>query len=1087
MGLLLKRKKLKETPGHSVEHQHQQRQHHHQRHPSSRRSQDHQSRGNRHSELSDRTVQTEDETSIRSGPSIIRMRPPSSSGNGVVSPIPRPYGETLSQSDQIDRERLASRLANPAHPIENAGTTTTAPPPPPISISSPSPSSPPPRPSSRMNEPFASQAAVDQDPAIAVTLMRESTNGSNANKHLAPPDRAATKSASSESSQSNHNEQVSPGAEQPPRSESGGFISSLFSAAASKMIAPHPDESKDTKKKEHSFVNKLDSLIKGVKHDDRSLVDESEAGHDTDNVVEEQTIPQHPNDPARSDSAKNIHFEPVRESPLNTLGSGDLSLADFDNNYHQQHQQQQKHSMSASRQPSMRSNDGHAPNLKRNMSPDAVNDTLPSGNQLQVVTNGTDVKRVRRKSLNGSAPLDRNGSISKNSQISANGDDRNNNNLSEVRSKGSDEALNEHSDSEPENLDHIVDYNKEIKRASRKSNKEFHQAFKKIPKNEKLIEDFSCALSKDILVQGKMYLSDHYICFNSNILGWVTHLVIPLQEVIQIEKRSTAVLFPNGMIIRTLHQKYVFATFLSRDSAFDLITNVWHRVLLQNSDVDPSKLGRTSRLRAGSKASLGSQESGDVSESADSSDDEYSGGSDEDDDRSSIASEDEDNSNGGDDENSKDENGGSSDDGGEKWKGFSILGPATHDATESGYTKESGETSVADEVIKAPPGVVFELMFGQDTSYFMRILKDQKNFDIDESAIHGLNKDSKSRHYTYTKPLSGPIGPKQTKCVIDDAVIELNPEKVFEVEQTTQTPDVPSGNAFKVKTKIFLTWAEKNSTKISVMTSIEWSGKSWIKGAIEKGTIDGQKESMKEMIETINSILAEGAGKKGGAGGSSKRRSTRSRRNTEKKEEEDENAAKQKQQQEAKGGLSQQLVDLVNSVGDMVPIPMVSNTITGSIIVVISFLLTIFVFNKLGGALFGSGPQKAQFEIVPSNVYTSRIKINNHDYLVIPTINTNFANERKLRQQEINIWNWLESRSDGEFGKHYKLKDNTDESTAENGDAGSRSADFLDQEFGRLSDGELKEKINRQELQELLRVQMLELQNLQKRLNELDS
>src|ERR1700694_377468 len=36
--------------------------------------------------------------------------------------------------------------------------------------------------------------------------------------------------------------------------------------------------------------------------------------------------------------------------------------------------------------------------------------------------------------------------------------------------------------------------------------------------------DYSCALSKEILVQGRMYVSEHYICFNSNIFGWVTNV-----------------------------------------------------------------------------------------------------------------------------------------------------------------------------------------------------------------------------------------------------------------------------------------------------------------------------------------------------------------------------------------------------------------------------------------------------------------------------------------------------------------------------------------------------------------------------------
>lgn len=196
------------------------------------------------------------------------------------------------------------------------------------------------------------------------------------------------------------------------------------------------------------------------------------------------------------------------------------------------------------------------------------------------------------------------------------------------------------------------------------------------------------------------------------------------------------------------------------------------------------------------------------------------------------------------------------------FNGFPIVGPATHAPTETGYSKSSDETFIAEEIIKAPPGVVYLLLFGSDTSKFVRILKDQKNFDIDESGLHGLTKENKNRHYTYIKPLGGPIGPKQTKCLLDDDLIEYDPEKYYEVVQTTQTPDVPSGNAFKVKTKIFLSWAQNNQTKIWVASSIEWSGKSWIKGAIEKGTIDGQKDSMKDMIETLNTMLAEGNGKR---------------------------------------------------------------------------------------------------------------------------------------------------------------------------------------------------------------------------------
>ncbi len=82
-------------------------------------------------------------------------------------------------------------------------------------------------------------------------------------------------------------------------------------------------------------------------------------------------------------------------------------------------------------------------------------------------------------------------------------------------------------------------------------------------------------------------------------------------------------------------------------------------------------------------------------------------------------------------------------------------------------------------------------------------------------------KSNKSRHYTYTKPPSGPIGPKANKCIIDDKLIDYDFEKYILVEQDTSTPDVPSGNSFKVKTKMFMSWAANNSTRIYVVTSVE--------------------------------------------------------------------------------------------------------------------------------------------------------------------------------------------------------------------------------------------------------------------------
>ncbi|MEQ2202204.1 GRAM domain-containing protein 2B [Xenoophorus captivus] len=52
-----------------------------------------------------------------------------------------------------------------------------------------------------------------------------------------------------------------------------------------------------------------------------------------------------------------------------------------------------------------------------------------------------------------------------------------------------------------------------------KSNSQYHKIFKEISKEEQLRQSYTCALQKDILYQGRMFVSDHWICFHSKVFG----------------------------------------------------------------------------------------------------------------------------------------------------------------------------------------------------------------------------------------------------------------------------------------------------------------------------------------------------------------------------------------------------------------------------------------------------------------------------------------------------------------------------------------------------------------------------------------
>ncbi|KQK76308.1 GRAM domain-containing protein 3 [Amazona aestiva] len=92
------------------------------------------------------------------------------------------------------------------------------------------------------------------------------------------------------------------------------------------------------------------------------------------------------------------------------------------------------------------------------------------------------------------------------------------------------------------------------KRASNqlKANAHFHKLFLDVPIDEPLKQSFTCALQKEILYQGKLFLSENWICFHSKVFGKDTKISIPVLSVTLLKKTKTALLVPNAVIIATV-------------------------------------------------------------------------------------------------------------------------------------------------------------------------------------------------------------------------------------------------------------------------------------------------------------------------------------------------------------------------------------------------------------------------------------------------------------------------------------------------------------------------------------------------------
>ncbi|XP_050973277.1 GRAM domain-containing protein 2B [Labeo rohita] len=109
---------------------------------------------------------------------------------------------------------------------------------------------------------------------------------------------------------------------------------------------------------------------------------------------------------------------------------------------------------------------------------------------------------------------------------------------------------------------------------SLRTNIQYHKVFKDISEDEQLRQSYTCALQKDILYQGRLFVSDNWICFHSKVFGKDTKIAIPVSSVAVIKKTKTAILVPNALVISTAHDRHVFVSFLSRDTTYKVLMSV---------------------------------------------------------------------------------------------------------------------------------------------------------------------------------------------------------------------------------------------------------------------------------------------------------------------------------------------------------------------------------------------------------------------------------------------------------------------------------------------------------------------------------
>ncbi|XP_034038253.1 GRAM domain-containing protein 2A-like isoform X2 [Thalassophryne amazonica] len=99
-----------------------------------------------------------------------------------------------------------------------------------------------------------------------------------------------------------------------------------------------------------------------------------------------------------------------------------------------------------------------------------------------------------------------------------------------------------------------------------KHNRTFHKLFQEIPDRENLTHMFTCALQKEVLYHGKLYMSNNYLCFYSSVLLKDTKVVISTSSVRKVKKHSLSLA---RLSIQTADgEKYSFDSLTNREMCY---------------------------------------------------------------------------------------------------------------------------------------------------------------------------------------------------------------------------------------------------------------------------------------------------------------------------------------------------------------------------------------------------------------------------------------------------------------------------------------------------------------------------------------
>ena len=328
--------------------------------------------------------------------------------------------------------------------------------------------------------------------------------------------------------------------------------------------------------------------------------------------------------------------------------------------------------------------------------------------------------------------------------------------------------------------------------------KEFKDLFGSISVGSRFVVDYSCAYHKDILHQGRIYVTTSSCSFYSYIFGFENKVTIPWSEVVTITKEKTAFIVPNAIQISTADSKYFFASFVDRDSSHMMLTRLWQAVAGNNplSDEDVDQI---------IACEYGEGDEADIDQSL--NDDE---------------------------ENAAHDN--SADDKEQNNNNSSAVSLAQ-------WLRDCEGDVVIDKSFARPMSELFRLLYSNDNFYF-NFQKERGTTELDIGDWETGEKGVKEREVSYNMELNNPVGPKKCQVKESQVLRELDKDKMLTVDTVADNSGVPYADSFSVLTHNCLLETGPESSRLIAKAEIKFKKELWgfLKDKIQTNAWAGIKD-----------------------------------------------------------------------------------------------------------------------------------------------------------------------------------------------------------------------------------------------------